>query len=267
MSQFVANVLYTLQQQVPRLIKLARDRQSANDPTQTWELMKSSKRCDVIRLLDGTEEKDPGSIRFVCIGDTHNLTGGFEKQIPAGDVLIHAGDFTNVGESSDVIAFNDFLEKLPHKHKIVIAGNHDLSFDTSTFDSTFPRFCRGNIEEHGNAKSLLTNCTYLEDSGVEIYGIKIWGSPWTPWFYDWAFNVERGNECRSKWDLIPDDVDILITHGPPLGYGDLCEYGQRAGCLDLLRTVQVCLNKNSKKLTQFSSFILEMPAHCDAVDI
>ena len=252
---------------VPRSFNSASDKLSENNPTQTWETIKSSKRCDSIRLLDGTEKKDPGSIRFVCISNTHSFTESLGTKIPGGDVLIHAGDFTNVGESSDVIAFNDFLEKLPHKHKIVIAGSHDLSFDTSTFDSTFPRFCRGNIEEHRNAKSLLTNCTYLEDSGVEIYGIKIWGSPWTPWFYDWAFNVERGNECRSKWDLIPDDVDILITHGPPLGYGDLCEYGQRAGCLDLLRTVQVCLNKNSKKLTQFSSFILEMPAHCDAVDI
>jgi hypothetical protein len=236
--RLVANAFHWLRQ-ILRMFTLADDQFSGDSPTQKWETLKLSKTCDKIRLLDGSEEKAPGSVRFVCISDTHGFTEGLEKTIPEGDVLIHSGDFTIVGESSDVIAFNAFLKKLPHKHKIVIAGNHDLSFDTATFDSTYQRFGRGNKEDHRHAKDLLTNCTYLEDSAIQLYGIKIWGSPWTPWFYDWAFNIERGQECKSKWDMIPDDTDVLITHGPPLGYGDLCQSGQRAGCLDLLRTVQV----------------------------
>ncbi len=89
-----------------------------------------------------------------------------------------------------------------------LAGNHDLSFDHATFDQTFARFGRGKIEEHRQAKQELSNCIYLEDSAVELFGIKIWGSPWTPWFYDWAFNAQRGAECKSKWDLIPDETDV-----------------------------------------------------------
>ena len=212
---------------------------SSECPRDTWEKLKCGKIVEEIRLLDGTEEKAPGSIRFVCISDTHNLTAGLAAKIPLGDVLIHAGDFTNVGEISDVIDFNNFLDELPHLHKVVIAGNHDLSFDLETFDSTYPRLGRGNLEMQRNAKQKLTNCIYLEDSAVEIFGIKIWGSPWTPWFYDWAFNVERGPQSMAKWNQIPDDTDVLITHGPPLGYGDLCDCGDRAGCLDLLQTIQV----------------------------
>ena len=87
-------------------------------------------------------------------------------------------------------------------------------------------------------KKELTNCKYLQDSTTEIYGIKIYGTPWQPKFCGWAFNLERGQELMDKWDLIPDDTDILITHTPPVGYGDLCSSGTRAGCVDLLLSVQ-----------------------------
>jgi hypothetical protein len=87
-------------------------------------------------------------------------------------------------------------------------------------------------------KKELTNCTYLEDCATEIYGVKIYGTPWQPKFCGWAFNLERGQQLMEKWDLIPDDTDVLITHTPPLGYGDLCATGDRAGCVDLLMSVQ-----------------------------
>ena len=61
---------------------------------------------------------------------------------------------------------------------------------------------------------------YLEDSSCEVLGYKIWGSPWTPWFCDWGFNARRGEESKSHWDKIPNDTDIILTHGPPLGFGD-----------------------------------------------
>jgi len=82
--------------------------------------------------------------------------------------------------------------------------------------------------------------TYLQDSGCEIEGVKFWGSPWQPWFFDWAFNLERGEQLRRKWALIPDDTDVLITHGPPAGILDLCPDGRRVGCGDLrLRVEQI----------------------------
>ena len=91
-------------------------------------------------------------------------------------------------------------------------------------------------------KSELTNCTYLEDSDLEIHGLKIFGSPYQPpyqpEFDRSAVNLERGQECLGIWKQIPSDTDILVTHGPPLGFGDLCKRGNRAGCVDLLHTVQ-----------------------------
>lgn len=150
----------------------------------------------------------------------------------------------------------------PHKHKIVIAGNHELSFDP-TFTNPFSVHTSGDHQKHTgtsildniptlgmskdtlaeaikttNVKDYLTNCTYLEDSEIVIYGIKIYGTPWQPEFCKWAFNVPRGEPCLSKWELIPSDTDILVTHTPPVGHGDLCCSGVRAGCVELLSTVQ-----------------------------
>ena len=87
-------------------------------------------------------------------------------------------------------------------------------------------------------KKELTDCIYLEDNSTSIFGLKFYGTPWQPEFHNWAFNLKRGRSLLDKWDLIPDDTDILITHTPPVGYGDLCAIGVRAGCVDLLNTVQ-----------------------------
>lgn len=73
---------------------------------------------------------------------------------------------------------------------------------------------------------------------IELCGLKIFGTPWQPDFGQWAFNVPRGQQLLAKWNEIPEDVDILISHSPPLGHGDLCRSGQRAGCVELLATVQ-----------------------------
>ena len=94
------------------------------------------------------------------------------------------------------------------------------------------------VSSPSQVRKELTNCTYLQDSSTEIYGLKIYGTPWQPKFCGWAFNLERGQELINKWDQIPDDTDVLITHTPPVGYGDLCSTGIRAGCVDLLLSVQ-----------------------------
>ena len=95
-----------------------------------------------------------------------------------------------------------------------------------------------NVSSTNAVKEELTNCLYLQDSKTEVFGLKIYGTPWQPKFCGWAFNLDRGHALMEKWDQIPDDTDILITHTPPVGYGDLCSTGIRAGCVELLTSVQ-----------------------------
>jgi len=72
---------------------------------------------------------------------------------------------------------------------------------------------------------------------VIIEGVKFYGSPWQPRFFDWAFNLDRGEEIKKKWDLIPMDTDVLITHGPPYGILDLTHEGEKVGCEELMKAV------------------------------
>lgn len=156
--------------------------------------------------------------RFVAISDTH----GFYHRIdvPDGDILIHAGDITGQGTYEDLEDFNEWLGSLPHKHKIIVAGNHDWCFEW----------------DKERCRKILTNAIYLQDEAIEIEGFKIYGSPWQPEFFQWAFNLKRGAELREKWDLIPNDVDVLVTHGPPWGILDEVANSQmlrNVGCQDL----------------------------------
>ncbi len=159
-------------------------------------------------------------MRIVCLSDTHDLLDKLE--VPDGDLLVHAGDFTKRGDLPAIRTFNEQLAALPHPHKVVIAGNHDFAFE----------------QDPEAARACLTAATYLEDAEVEIAGLRIYGSPWQPWFFNWAFNLQRGAPLREKWALIPEGLDILLTHGPPAGFGDLCVNGNRVGCQDLLEAIQ-----------------------------
>jgi predicted phosphohydrolase len=159
-------------------------------------------------------------MRVVCLSDTHALHQ--QVEVPDGDLLVHAGDLTRMGDLADVRAFDRWLQGLPHPHKVVIAGNHDFCFE----------------REPGPARASLESCTYLQDAAVTAGGLTVYGSPWQPWFFDWAFNLERGEPLRQKWDLIPADCDILVTHGPPLGHGDRTAGGDLAGCEELLAAIQ-----------------------------
>ncbi|XP_037369308.1 metallophosphoesterase domain-containing protein 1 [Talpa occidentalis] len=188
--------------------------------------------------------KPPGYTRFVCVSDTHSRTDPI--QMPYGDVLIHAGDFTELGLPSEVKKFNEWLGSLPYEYKIVIAGNHELTFDQEFMADLikqdfyyFPSVSKLKPENYENVQSLLTNCIYLQDSEVTVRGFRVYGSPWQPWFYGWGFNLPRGQALLEKWNLIPEGVDILITHGPPLGFLDwVPKKMQRVGCVELLNTVQ-----------------------------
>jgi Icc-related predicted phosphoesterase len=158
-------------------------------------------------------------MRIIAISDTHNRHE--QIAVPSGDVLVHAGDFTLHGKLDEVRAFNKWLGRLPHKHKLIIAGNHDRAFQT----------------EPDLARSLITNGVYLQDETKEIDGLKFYGTPWQPRHQDMAFNLQRGPEIAEIWSKIPSDIDVLITHGPPSGHGDLTAHGNSVGCEDLLRRV------------------------------
>lgn len=160
-------------------------------------------------------------MKFVCMADTHNQHVLFD--VPEGDVFIHAGDFCGRGTLPEVSLFAQWLNSLPHKHKVVVAGNHDFPLQRES--------------ERAQAEALFGNVHYLRDASVNIDGIHIYGSPWTPWFHDWAFNLHRGKEIREQWQKIPGDVDVLITHGPMYGVGDKTFMGREVGCEDLLSEV------------------------------
>lgn len=159
------------------------------------------------------------SVRIVALADTH----GYHRHltVPDGDVLIHAGDLTQRGTLPQLEAVRDWLRSLPHRSKIIIAGNHDFAFEQTPKD----------------AQALFTDFTFLEDQLVTVEGLRLWGSPWQPWFHSWAFNLHRGAPIAKKWALIPEGLDVLITHGPPAGYGDRCYDGERVGCEDLTRAL------------------------------
>jgi Icc-related predicted phosphoesterase len=155
-------------------------------------------------------------LRLVCISDTHGSHA--EVSLPAGDILLHAGDVSKRGTEAQIQSFLDWFSAQPHRHKVFIAGNHDFLAENQA-----TRF----------REMIPANCIYLENSGVEIEGIRIWGSPISPWFYDWAFNRRRGAEIRAYWEKIPTDTDLLLTHGPPAGLGDRTFRGEEVGCQDL----------------------------------
>jgi len=165
-------------------------------------------------------------MKLVLISDTHTMHE--DLVLPQGDILIHSGDFTGRGKPHEVEEFFGWLERQSKnfKHIVFISGNHELSFD---YKSTWV------VDA---IKSLPTNVHYLEDSEIIIDDIKFYGSPWQPEFFDWAFNLPRGKKLEEKWEMIPNDTDVLITHGPPMY---ILDYTLRdminVGCLALYNKV------------------------------
>lgn len=193
------------------------------------------------------------STRIACISDTHGLQGRMSHEVPEEtDVLIHAGDFSSIGKYEDFANFRSFMEQQPHQQKIVIAGNHDVTMHSSYYiPKGALRFHKRIIdwENEDQCREYMNKCqneitsaafTYLEDSECCLHGTgtKVWGSPWQPEFCDWAFNLEKPEELREKWDMIPDDTDVLITHGPPYGILDKNDMGGHCGCREMLKTIQ-----------------------------
>lgn len=165
-------------------------------------------------------------MRICFVSDTHTKTHEMVHRIHPCDVLVHCGDFTFAGKFSQVKRFAKWLNQQPAKHKIVIAGNHDLSFESHHQDYQFViPYLENNVE----------NVHYLHNKSVDINGIKFYGSPYQPTFNNWAFNLPRMSyQLQYCWDEIPDDADVVVTHGPPYGVLDANELGKHCGC-ELLR--------------------------------
>jgi len=162
-------------------------------------------------------------MEITFISDTHSQHHLMTRDLTGGPMIIHCGDVSTRGRYQETQEFIDWFESLPYTHKVFIAGNHDFIF-----------------EKENNLKIPDSIC-YLKDSSVTIEGIKIYGSPWQPWFYNWAFNLPRsGPGLASKWEAIPEDTDILVVHGPPLGVLDkVVRGGEHVGCELLKERIDV----------------------------
>jgi predicted phosphohydrolase len=166
-------------------------------------------------------------LRVAALADLH----GHLPEIPSCDVLLLAGDLCPLGMASVEHearwlrgSFRRWLDAVPAREVVGIAGNHDFVFEHA------PQLVPDDLR-----------WTYLQDTGSLAGGLSAWGSPWTPWFHDWAFNAPAvGGEdfLRERYDAAPDGVDVLLLHGPPAGYGDRVTRGASVGAVAALELVE-----------------------------
>lgn len=174
--------------------------------------------------------------KLVFISDTHNRHK--KIKLPDGDILVHCGDATSMGEIHELQQVIDWFKKLldvgKYKDIIYISGNHDFGYQE------MPALMKDMTKGVGH---------YLEDKAVTVQGLKFYGSPWSPLFFEWAYNLPRGEALKEKWDMIPANTDVLITHTPPFGIGDLVNrsfttsydppnFDGHTGCRELLEAVK-----------------------------
>ena len=160
-------------------------------------------------------------MKIVAFSDIHWKLNELTS-VPAGDMLIYAGDWCYGDYIRTTIAFANFIKKQEHSVKIVIAGNHDIIAEQNHL------LVKNIFEENG--------IIYLNNEEFVFDGIKIWGSPWTPEFNNWAF-MKEDRLLKYEWDKIPKDTDILITHGPPFGILDKVNGYQSVGSVTLESSV------------------------------
>lgn len=175
-------------------------------------------------------------MRIVAFADTHQFHE--DLTLPPGDVLVCAGDVCRAGTRPELDRFLAWFAAAPHRHKVLVPGNHD-----------------GCLERPAQREAVQRACPWLHlliDDGITLDGVTFWGSPWTPTFHDWAFMLPRGAALAARWARIPAGVDVLVTHGPPqrvlddvsayrgVGAGDDIDDDDRfAGCADLRARVAV----------------------------
>lgn len=158
-------------------------------------------------------------MRIVYFSDTHGHHTNLD--IPDGDLLVCGGDFTDKGTIPEALKFMSWFNAQPHLYKILIAGNHDICLD---YRRNKPHHLVEKVFSEYIGDGELNH--YLVNNGCEIDGIKFWGSPYTPKYGDhWVFEMERGQKLHENWSKIPEDTEVLITHGPPALILDIYNYG------------------------------------------
>jgi len=151
-----------------------------------------------------------------------------------------------------VESFAKWLTSLQNiKHKVVIAGNHEVTFHAEFWKKNWHRYSSTCYDSNTIVNKLAGCCYYLLDSEVTLNNIRIYGSPWQPQFCDWAFNASE-EVINTYWNLIPEGIDILVTHGPPKGHGGTTLSGEDVGCPKLLDAI-----KRTKPLVHVSGHIHE----------
>jgi Icc-related predicted phosphoesterase len=219
-----------------------------------WEFIK-----DKIKVIDAksvlippqtyTNGNNPpppreGFVRICCVSDTHNNQDTITAQLPAkADILIVAGDFSDTGHPKDIAKFCEWITKIRDrfKHVLVCAGNHELSLCRRSYPVNWKRFRH---EQHFDTEALENQiksvCTYVNHETVQVCGLKIFMSPWSAEFGGWGFNASRDNgELYNLWKQIPTDVDVVVTHGPAMGHGDIClPENKHFGDADLLDWIE-----------------------------
>lgn len=170
--------------------------------------------------------------KITFISDTHGSHNSLTNLLDGGDYLIHSGDISSLGGLTEIKNFLEWFNNLnQYTHKIFIAGNHDFWFEENDMLSIETL-----IKEYPNIRYLQDS--YLLTSVDDLPQFKIYGSPWQPKFYNWAFNLPRnGEKLKQKWEEIPEDTDLLITHGPPLFVLDKNNSGLSCGCELLEREI------------------------------
>ncbi|CAF1086976.1 unnamed protein product [Adineta ricciae] len=177
----------------------------------------------IFRDSHSKHRTDLKRLRFVCMSDTHNEIA--KITIPDGDVFVHCGDAVKHRTSTrDIRVFNEFVGKLPHKYKLFVSGNHCTCFDPKRPEES---------------QQILSHLIYLQDQLIDIEGIRIYGSPWRPkrgcFYRAEAFGYDSKRIRSDKWSKIPEDIDLLLTHGPPYSIRDYNEStGDALGCPALL---------------------------------
>jgi Icc-related predicted phosphoesterase len=158
-------------------------------------------------------------MRFVFLSDTHGLLD--RVKVPDGDVLVHCGDATAYGGEEALQIFGQAFSELPHKYKIFVPGNHDVFFEKNP----------------NRARKLMKGCQVLIDRSVQIQGVRIYGSPYTTLFMDWAF-MESERFLEARFARISKDTQVLITHGPPQNILDTNDTGRTCGSWPLAEAVE-----------------------------
>lgn len=146
-----------------------------------------------------------GGMAVTVISDTHERHD--KLKLRGGDLLIHCGDWTWTGGHTQTLAFLNWFARQKYKHKVLVAGNHDRIMDRK-------------LTPGAPSIPMPDGVTYLENSGTEVMGYKIWGSPYSRKFHQWAFMHNNDDEAAATWEQMPEDISILITHGPPHGIFD-----------------------------------------------